>query len=101
MCKKHSLSWEKMFNKSKKIAMQAIFTITGAELSPTLFEQIKSLFQGEAHNFEVVIRVKSKETQEEGRKRLEQRMLEMERDENVVKFTGDEFDTLAKQLSKR
>jgi hypothetical protein len=81
--------------------MQAIFTITGTELSPTLFEQIKNLFQGEAQNFEVVIRIKSKETLEEGRKRLERRMETMERSENVVQFTGEEFESLTKQLSKR
>jgi hypothetical protein len=81
--------------------MQATFTITGTEFNPDLFEHIKNLIQDKAQNFEIFIRVQSKETQEEGRKRLEQRMLEMERGENIVKFTGAEFEQLVKKLPKQ
>lgn len=45
--------------------------------------------------------METKETQEAARKRLEQRMLAMERGENVVKFTGEEFKVLAEQLKKK
>jgi hypothetical protein len=81
--------------------MQATFTVAGTELSPTLFEKIKNLFQGDAQNFEVTIRVKAKESAESNRQRIEQAAREMERGENVVKFTGIEFDQLVQELSKR
>jgi hypothetical protein len=81
--------------------MQATFTITGSELSPTLFEQIKSMFRGDAKNFEVTIRVKPKESAESNRQRIEQAAREMERGENVVQFTGVEFEQLVQELSKR
>jgi hypothetical protein len=46
------------------------------------------------------VRVKEKETVESNRQRIEQAALEMERGENVVRFTAIEFDTLVQQLSK-
>jgi hypothetical protein len=81
--------------------MQATFTIAGTEFNADFLEKIRSLFRGNGQNYEIVVRVKEKETQEASNARIERRILEMERGENVVKFTGDEFDALAKQLSKR
>jgi hypothetical protein len=80
---------------------QATFTVLGTELNADLFEKIKSLFQGNAQNFEIFIRVKAKETIDANRQRIELAAQEMERGENTVQLTGSEFDKLVQQLSKR
>jgi NAD+--asparagine ADP-ribosyltransferase len=80
--------------------MQATFTVAGTEFNTDFLEKIRSLFRGNGQNYEIVVRVKEKETQEESNARIERRILEMERGENVVKFTGAEYEQLVQQLSK-
>jgi hypothetical protein len=73
-----------------QITMQSTFTLSGTEFNSEFLEKIRSLFRGNGQNYEIVVRVKEKETQAEINARIERRMLELERGENVVKFTGIE-----------
>jgi len=80
---------------------QAVFTISGAELNQDVLERIKSLFNRNAQDLEVVIRVKVKESREEMRRRIDQAIEDIEHGENLISYTPDEFETLVQQLSQR
>jgi NAD+--asparagine ADP-ribosyltransferase len=86
--------------KAIKKMIQSTFTLSGTEFNTDFLEKIRNLFRGNGQNYEIVVRVKEKETQEEANTRIERRMLEMERGENIVPFTGVEFEQLVQQLSK-
>ena len=44
------------------------------------------------NDVEIFIKIKDKESREEMRQRIEQSAAEMERGENVVSFSGEEFE---------
>jgi vacuolar-type H+-ATPase subunit C/Vma6 len=81
--------------------IQATFTFSGAEFNPDLIDKIKKIFQGDEQNIEIFIRVKAKESADANRKRIENAAHELERNENTILLTGNEFDSLIQQLAKR
>ena len=58
--------------------VQATFTISGSEFNADIIEKIKNFLNGGSHDFEVFIRVKSKESDAEMRQRIEKAMNDVE-----------------------
>ena len=81
--------------------VQATFTISGADFNAEIFEQIKNFINSKGQNFEVFIKIKTTESREEMRSRIEQSAAEMERGENTVFFTGEEFETFLEKVSTK
>ncbi|MBK7936508.1 MAG: hypothetical protein IPJ82_05230 [Lewinellaceae bacterium] len=75
---------------------EATLNVTGAEFNSGLIERIKVLLNGDLKDFEFQIRIKAKGSREEIRRRIEEAAAEMERGENTVLFTAEEFDRLTK-----
>ncbi len=72
--------------------VQATFTMSGDDFTADMFERIRQFIQG--GDYEVFIKVKVKATKGEMRRRIEQSAAEMERGENVISFSGEEFENL-------
>ena len=78
--------------------IQATFTISGSEFNTEIMEKIKNFVNGSSHDFEVFIRVKSKESETEMRQRIEKAMNDVENGANLISFTPNEYQNLVKQL---
>ena len=81
--------------------IQATFTVSGSDFNADIFEQIKAFINSKGQDFEVVVKIKTKESREEMRSRIEQSAAEMERGENTVFFTGEEFENFLEQRSTK
>jgi len=81
--------------------VQATFTVSDTEFNAELVERIKSIFAVKGQQFDVVIRVKRKETPQEAKERIDQSIENIERGEQLVTFYGEEFEALAAQLSNK
>ena len=81
--------------------IQATFTISGSEFNADIIEKIKNLVNGNSSDFEVFIRVKSRESDVEMRQRIEKSMNDVENGANLISFTPNEYDNLVKQLSPK
>jgi hypothetical protein len=81
--------------------VQATFTVSCSEFNCDLVEKIKFLLKEQGQNFEIFIRVRAKESQEDMKKRIEEAALELEQGDNTVFFSPTEFETFAQKLSKR
>ena len=81
--------------------VQATFTISGSEFNAEIIEKIKNFISGNSPDFEVFIRVKSKESDAEMRQRIEKAMNDVENNANLISFTPNEYDNLVKQLSPK
>lgn len=79
--------------------LQATFRISGSELTTELLEKIKSMFIGDSKDFEVIISVKPKESPEDQKLRIDRSIENIERKENLVAFSPEEYDSLVRQLS--
>ncbi len=79
---------------------QATFSIPFSEFNPTVIARIKAIIGDTGRDFDVFIRLKAKETSLETKQRIEESMREIERGENLISFTPDEYERLIKQLSK-
>jgi hypothetical protein len=73
---------------------EATLNVTGSEFNSDLIKRINALLNGNIKDFEFQIRIKAKESSEEMRRRIEEAAAEMERGENTVLFTAEEFDRL-------
>lgn len=80
--------------------VKATFTISGSDFNADIFEQIKAFINGKGQNFEVSINLKTKETREEMRERIEKSMDDAEKGINQIHFTGEEYENLVKNLVK-
>ena len=80
--------------------IQATFTVSGSDFNADVFEQIKAFINSKGQDFEVLIKIKPKESPNEMRKRIENAMDDTEKGINLINFTGDEYDSLVKKLSK-
>jgi hypothetical protein len=78
--------------------VKATFTISGSDFNADIFEQIKAFINGKGQNFEVSINVKTKETRSEMLERIEKSMDDAEKGINQIHFTGEEYDSLVKNL---
>lgn len=81
--------------------LQATIKISGSELTSEFLEKIKSLFTGDSKDFEVTISVKPKETPEAAKLRIDRSIESIERKENLVAFSPEEYETLVRQLSRQ
>ena len=81
--------------------VQATFTISGSEFNTDIIEKIKYFINGSSQDFEVFIRVKSKESDVEMRQRIEKSMNDVENGANLISFTPNEYENLVKQLSPK
>jgi pantothenate kinase-related protein Tda10 len=79
--------------------VQAIFNISSTDFDQSLFDKIKSFIEG--NDSEIQVRIKRKESREEMRRRIEQVMEETMRGENLISFTGEEYEALVKNLSNK
>ncbi len=79
--------------------VQATFNISSSDFDQSLFDKIKSFIEG--NDSEIQVRIKRKESREEMRRRIEHAMDETERGENLISFTGDEYEALVKNLSNQ
>ena len=79
--------------------VQAIFNISSTDFDQILFDKIKSFIEG--NDSEIQVRIKRKECREEMRRRIEQAMEETVRGENLISFTGEEYEALVKNLSNK
>ena len=80
------------------LSSTATITITGAELTGDLLEKIKQLFQNGNSKVNVTISVKSEETQEEVNRRIERSMENIIKRNNLVAFTGEEYEEFVRKL---
>jgi hypothetical protein len=62
--------------------VQATFNISSCDFDQILFDKIKSFIEGK--DAEIQVRIKSKESKEEMRLRIEKAMDETERGENLI-----------------
>jgi low affinity Fe/Cu permease len=79
--------------------VQATFNVSSIDFDQRLFDKIKLFIEG--NDSEIQVRIKRKESREEMRRRIEQAIEETERGENLISFTGEEYETLVKNLSKK
>ena len=80
--------------------IQATFTISGSEFDNDIVEKIKNLLKDKGQNFEIFIRVKRKDSDEDMKLRIEAAAAELERNENTVFFSPTEFEAFTQNLSK-
>ena len=71
--------------------IQATFTVSGSDFNADVFEQIKAFINSKGQDFEVLIKIKPKESPNEMRKRIENAMDDTEKGINLINFTGDEI----------
>lgn len=81
--------------------VQATFTVSGSDFTAEVFEQIRTFVNGNGQDFEVLIKVKTKESREQMRRRIEKAMDDTEKGVNLISFTSDEYDSLIKKLSPK
>ena len=86
--------------------VETSFKITSlSEFNEGLIEKIRSFMNGGDVEITVNVRLKKKvkplESREEMNQRIEQAMRESERGENMITFTGQEYDALIKQLDAK
>jgi hypothetical protein len=79
--------------------VQAVFNISSNDFDQQLFNKIKSFIEGS--DSDIQVRIKHKESRQEMRQRIEEAMDETVRGENLISFTGDEYETLVKNLSNK
>jgi len=80
---------------------QATFSIPGSEFNEEIFERIKNLLGIDRSEFDVFIRVKRKETPAQMKKRIEESIQNIEKRENLITFTGQEYEQLVQKLSNQ
>lgn len=80
---------------------QATFSITGSEFNEELFERIKNLIGLDRAEFDIFIRVKRKETPAQMKRRIEESIQNIEKRENLLTFTGEEYEQLVQKLSNQ
>jgi excinuclease UvrABC nuclease subunit len=78
--------------------VQAVFNVSSKDFDQSLFDKIKSFIEG--NDSEIQVRIKRKESRAESRRRIEQAMDETLRGENLISFTGEEYESLVKNLTK-
>ena len=69
---------------------QATFSIASSDFDMAMFEKIKTFMQGQ--NAEVFIRIKTKETAAEAKKRIDTAIEDVENQVNTVSFSAAEFE---------
>ena len=79
--------------------VQAVFNVSSNDFDQRLFDKIKSFIEG--NDSEIQVRIKRKESRKEMRLKIENAMDEAIRGENLISFTGEEYDTLVKKLSNQ
>ena len=79
--------------------VQATFTVSGNDFTPDVFEQIRQFVNDNGREVEIFIKIKDKESREQMRRRIERSAVEMERGENVISFSGEEFENLLETFS--
>lgn len=89
------------FVKKFQQMLHATFRISGSELTTDFLEKIKSLFIGDSKDFDVIISVKPKESPEAQKLRIDRSIENIERRENLVAFSSEEYDSLVRQLSRQ
>ena len=75
--------------------------VTGSEFNSDLIKRINALLNGNIKDFEFQIRIKARESREEMRRRIEESIENIERGENLVEFSPEEYETLVQKLSQR
>ena len=84
-------------------SMEAIIKLKPSELKPDLLGAIQNMFAGQSVEIEIHVRnassVITKETQGEYRLRIENAIGNVERGENLVRFTGEEFEELMAKMT--
>ena len=75
---------------------QATFSIASSDFDMAMFEKIKTFIQGQ--NAEVFIRIKTKETATEAKKRIDTAIEDVENQVNTVSFSAAEFEELSQKL---
>ena len=75
---------------------QATFSIASSDFDMAMFEKIKTFIQGQ--NAEVFIRIKTKETATEAKKRIDTAIEDVENQVNTVSFSAAEFEELFQKL---
>jgi hypothetical protein len=82
--------------------MEAIIKLKLSELKADLLGVIQKMFNGQSVEIEIHVRhapsVLTKETKEEYRLRIERAVQNIEKGENVVQFTGEEFEELMTKM---
>jgi hypothetical protein len=81
--------------------VQATFTVSGSDFTAEVFEQIRTFVKDNGQDFEVLIKVKTKESREQMRRRIQKAMDDTEKGINLIGFTSDEYDSLIKKLSPK
>ncbi|MBC7775801.1 MAG: hypothetical protein H7246_10245 [Phycisphaerae bacterium] len=80
---------------------QATLNVTGAEFNSDLIERIKFLLNGNIKDFDFQIRIKTKESGQEMRQRIDESIENIERKSNLVEFSPEEYEELTQKLSQR
>jgi hypothetical protein len=75
---------------------QATFSIPAQDFDFAMFEKIKTFLQDQ--NAEVFIRIKTKETIQETKYRIDNAITDIEQGSNLVSFSMSEFEQLSKNL---
>lgn len=78
--------------------MQATIKINESELDYSFFKKLKTLFKG--GEFEIGIKTQKDLLQEEYRKKIDKSIENIERGENLIEYSGEEFESLITKLSK-
>lgn len=81
--------------------VQASLTISGSDFNSDLIERIKFLLNGNLKNFEFQIRIKAKVPNEETRRLIDEAIENIERGENLIEFSPEEYETLVQKLSQK
>jgi low affinity Fe/Cu permease len=81
--------------------VQATFTVSGSEFNAQIFEQIRQFISNSGKEFEVMIKVKTKETPEEMRLRIEKAMDDTEKGINLIHFSGNDYEELVQKLTHK
>jgi hypothetical protein len=78
--------------------MDAIIKLRPSELKPDFLDAIQKMFAGQSVEIQIHVRdlssVLVQESQEEYRKRITTAIDNSEKDENMIHFTGKEFEEL-------
>lgn len=80
---------------------QTALNVTGVEFNSDLIERIKFLLNGNITEFEFQILIKSKESQQEMRRRIDESIENIERKANLVEFSPEEYEELTQKLAQR
>lgn len=83
--------------------MEAIIKLKASELKPDLIGAIQKIFAGQSVEIEIRVRDTSslfvKESPEEYRRRIDGAIENSEKGENMVHFTGEEFEELMAKMT--